>query len=123
MLGFLRGGRARSLLHISRMGLLLLMSTLILGSMSPQFPDTTPSRSNEFSDISWFRGLNPAANASLMESFPVSGAALSGEVQHTTNELIFVENVGQFDDGVLYAVQTNSGVLFLGQDVLWITTV
>ena len=68
-------------------------------------------------------GLNASTVLSPLDSNRLASPMLSRGAQQPPNGLIFVENVGQFEEEVLFAVQTRRGTLFLGQDALWMVVI
>jgi len=68
-------------------------------------------------------GLNASTVLSPLDSNRLASPMLSRGAQQAPNGLIFVENVGQFEEEVLFAVQTRRGTLFLGQDALWMIVI
>ncbi len=123
MLSLQRGMNLRSIPLRLRRSTGLLLAVLLLGLVGVLLHGMTPSTGQGLSTTAAEDGLISSMFGYPSESNPVSVPILSGEPQRDANDLIFVENIGQFEAGVLFAVQAESGVLFIGQDALWMTVV
>ncbi len=53
----------------------------------------------------------------------VAAADTTGEPSHAYSPVMFVENVGQFDEGARFQVLGGNATLWLANDALWVTVV
>ncbi|MGD8553733.1 MAG: Ig-like domain-containing protein, partial [Anaerolineales bacterium] len=68
------------------------------------------------------KDMDSFAQSILPSVFTPSSGLDSEQKQAAEKEtILFIENVGQFEDGVLFLAHTSEGVLHLGQDFVWFT--
>ena len=116
-------GALKQIQYIKLVNLLVLVSLILTSCGVPvKEKEELTANLNKGTSLQWNNYLPPIfthPEPVIAEDSRLAG--VTSEADQNASPIVFIENIGQFDENVIFQAEIKGGTLFLSKDAIWIT--